>query len=130
MPTDAVSLPKAWPNHVRSAILQVVSLAHFAIAYARGWTANAINPRARQAAVGGIMAWKQPNCLVVEQKRHRAEKVLADLAIGDRIESKTDGGRRPEAIQEISVYHWGGPLGMVAPMETSTARYRSNGSVR
>ena len=50
MPTDAVSLPKAWPNHVRSAILQVVSLAHFAIAYARGWTANAINPRARQAS--------------------------------------------------------------------------------
>jgi hypothetical protein len=50
MPTDAVSLPKAWPNHVRSAILQVVPLAHFAIICARGWTANAINPRARQAS--------------------------------------------------------------------------------
>ena len=50
MPTDAMSLPKAWPNHVRSAILQVVALAHFAITYARGWTANAINPRARQAS--------------------------------------------------------------------------------
>ena len=50
MPIDSVSLPKAWPDHVRSAILQVVSLVHFAITYARGWTANAINPRARQAS--------------------------------------------------------------------------------
>jgi len=50
MPIDSVSLPKAWPDHVRSAILQVVSLAHFAITYACGWADNAVNPRARQAS--------------------------------------------------------------------------------
>ena len=45
-----VSLPKGWKQHVRSAVLHVVSMAHFAIAYARGWAANSINARVRLAA--------------------------------------------------------------------------------
>ena len=32
---------------------------------------------------------------------HRAEEVLADLSIGDRLVRKADSGRRPEAIREI-----------------------------
>jgi putative transposase len=46
----SIPLPRRWPARVKSAILQTVSLAHYAIISARGWAANAVNPRARQAA--------------------------------------------------------------------------------
>ncbi len=48
-PSD-VPLPSGWPKSVKSAVLHVISLAHYAIVSASGWAANAINPRARQAA--------------------------------------------------------------------------------
>jgi hypothetical protein len=35
---------------VKSAVLHVISLANFAIVATRGWAADALNPRARQAA--------------------------------------------------------------------------------
>ncbi len=31
-----ISLPKSWPRHVKSAVLHVISLAHYAIVRARG----------------------------------------------------------------------------------------------
>ncbi len=34
-----ISVPKGWPKHIKSAVLQVISLAHYAITYARGWAA-------------------------------------------------------------------------------------------
>jgi hypothetical protein len=43
-----IPLPKAWNQHVKSAVLHVVSLAQFATAYTRGWASNSINPRVRQ----------------------------------------------------------------------------------
>lgn len=43
-------LPRGWPGTVKSAVLHVISLAHFAIAHARGWAANSINARVRQAS--------------------------------------------------------------------------------
>ena len=45
-----IPLPSGWAENVKSAVLHVISLAHFAIVEARGWAANAVNPRARQAA--------------------------------------------------------------------------------
>ena len=48
--TPQFSFPKSWPGHVKSAVLHVISLAHFSITYARGWTANSINARVRIAA--------------------------------------------------------------------------------
>jgi transposase InsO family protein len=45
-----ISLPKAWPTHVASAVLHVISLAQFATAYTRGWAANSINARIRLKA--------------------------------------------------------------------------------
>ena len=36
-----------WPDPVRSAFIHVISLAHYAIVAAGGWSANAVNPRAR-----------------------------------------------------------------------------------
>lgn len=35
-----IPLPKQWPARVKSAMLQVISLAQFATAYTRGWAAN------------------------------------------------------------------------------------------
>ena len=45
-----IVLPTGWGNNVKSAVLHVISLAHYAILSAHGWAANALNPRARQAA--------------------------------------------------------------------------------
>jgi hypothetical protein len=36
-------LPKNWKRGVRSAVLNVISLAQFSIVYGRGWAANSIN---------------------------------------------------------------------------------------
>ncbi|RPI61084.1 MAG: transposase, partial [Planctomycetaceae bacterium] len=44
------SLPKGWPVCVKSSVLTVIALAHYAITYARGWAANSLNARVRQAA--------------------------------------------------------------------------------
>ena len=45
-----VSLPRGWPSQVRSAILHVISLAQFTLAYTRGWAANSPNSRIRLKA--------------------------------------------------------------------------------
>ncbi len=45
-----IPLPKSWPTHVRAAILHVISLAQFATAYTRSWSANSINSRIRLTA--------------------------------------------------------------------------------
>ena len=44
------ALPKNWKRCVRSAVLNVISLAQFSIAYGRGWAANSINARVRLKA--------------------------------------------------------------------------------
>ena len=45
-----IPLPSGWAKSVKSAVLHVVSLAHFTIVATRGWATDALNPRARQAA--------------------------------------------------------------------------------
>ena len=49
-----------------------------------------------QGVLGGIMAWQPPGTPSTEQIR-----MLADLAISDRLVRKADGGRRPKAIRGI-----------------------------
>ena len=41
---------KTWPCHVKSAVVHIISLAHFSITYARGWATNSINAGVRTAA--------------------------------------------------------------------------------
>ena len=43
-------MPIGWPTCIRSAVIYVISLAHYAIATARGWAANSINARVRLTA--------------------------------------------------------------------------------
>ncbi len=45
-PSD-VSLPGTWPKQVKSAILHVISLAHWALIYSRSWTADSPLQRVR-----------------------------------------------------------------------------------
>ena len=45
-----IPLPRGWPSRVRSAILHVISLAQFTLAYTRGWAANSANSRIRLKA--------------------------------------------------------------------------------
>ncbi len=35
-----ISVPRSWPDRVKSATLHVISLAQFALAYTRGWAVN------------------------------------------------------------------------------------------
>ena len=46
----SIPLPKNWTGHVKSAMLHVIALAQYAITYSRGWAADSINTRVRQAA--------------------------------------------------------------------------------
>ncbi len=46
----AIPLPPDWPSRVKSAILYVISLAQFTLAYTRGWAANSSNARIRLKA--------------------------------------------------------------------------------
>ena len=45
-----IPLPSGWARNVKSAVLHVISLAHYAIVAARGWAANSINARVRLTA--------------------------------------------------------------------------------
>ena len=45
-----IIVPKTWPKNIKSPVLHVISLAHYAITYARGWAANSINARVRLQA--------------------------------------------------------------------------------
>ena len=45
-----IPLPRAWPSHVKSSVLHVISLAQFTIAYTRGWAVDSVNTRVRLKA--------------------------------------------------------------------------------
>jgi len=45
-----IPLPKGWQGCVKSAVLDVIALAHYAIVYARAWAADSINARVRLSA--------------------------------------------------------------------------------
>ena len=46
--SPVIRLPRAWLSRVKSAILHVISLARFTIAYTRSWAVDSINPRLRR----------------------------------------------------------------------------------
>jgi hypothetical protein len=45
-----ITLPKSWGAHVKTAILQVVAQAQYALAYSRSWAADSSNQRVRLKA--------------------------------------------------------------------------------
>ena len=47
--SEGTPLPRGWPKSVKSAMLQVISLAHYAMSYTRSWAVNSpIRPVAAQ----------------------------------------------------------------------------------
>ena len=69
-------------RNVKSAVLHVISLAQYAIAASRGWAADALNPRARQAAEDDRLT----------QEIHLLRE---ELRIKDARVAKIDPRRRP-----------------------------------
>ena len=45
-----IALPRSWNENIKSAMLHVISLAQFGMAYTHGWAANSINSRIRLKA--------------------------------------------------------------------------------
>ena len=65
--SPVIPLPRAWPSRVRSAILHVISLAQFTVAYTRGWAADGANSRIRLKAE--LDRALQDNVLLREEMR-------------------------------------------------------------
>ena len=43
-------LPRGWPGRVRSAVVQVISLARTSFALTQGWASESLNPQLRREA--------------------------------------------------------------------------------
>ena len=54
-----IHIPKGWPSHVKSAVLHIISLAHFSITHARGWAANSGSERVRRSFEGVSKEFKE-----------------------------------------------------------------------
>ena len=77
-----IPLPDGWPGCVRTAVIHVISLAHYAIACARGWAANSINARVRLAAKN-------------DRLNQEIQLLREELRIKDVRLTKIDPRRRP-----------------------------------
>jgi helix-turn-helix protein len=49
-PSSSPPLPRGWPRRVRSAVVQVISLARTSLALTQGWASESMNPELRQRA--------------------------------------------------------------------------------
>ena len=77
-----IPLPNGWPDSVRSAVIYVISLAHYAITYTRGWAANSANARVRLAAKN-------------DRLNQEIQLLREELHIKDARMAKIDPHRRP-----------------------------------
>ena len=65
-----IPLPRSWTKHVRSAMLQVVSLAQYATVYTRSWAVDSRNGRVRLKAENDRL--QQEEALQREEIRSKA----------------------------------------------------------
>jgi hypothetical protein len=69
-------LPKGWPERaVRSAVVNVISLAHFSIVYTRSWAANNRNTRIRLQHHNGRLR-HQEVALLTEEMRIKDARMM------------------------------------------------------
>ncbi len=80
-----IPLPKSWTSHVRSAMLNAISLAQFATVYTRSWAVDSVNGRVR---------------LKVENNRLRQEFVSfeEEIRIKDARMAQINRHRRPHYL--------------------------------
>jgi hypothetical protein len=69
------SIPPSWPQSVQAAILQVIALAQYALAYTRSWAANSPNERIRLVARAGQL--EQEVALLREEIRIKDARAAA-----------------------------------------------------
>jgi hypothetical protein len=72
-PLPDIPLPSAWAKNVKSTVLHVISLTHYAIVAAHGWAANSINARVRLAADNDRL--NQDNQLLREELRIKDARI-------------------------------------------------------
>ena len=80
--TPKIPLPKGWKQHVRSAVLHIISLAQYATVYTRSWAADSTNTRLRLKAE--LDRANQENALLREE-----------MQIKDARMARIDPHRRP-----------------------------------
>ena len=87
-----IFIPKAWPKNIKSTVLHVISLAHYAITYARGWAANSINARVRLQAK-------------LDTALEEIAKLREELRIKDSRMARIDCHRRPHypAVERLAI---------------------------
>jgi hypothetical protein len=100
-PFDSTPLPGGWPDQAKSAILQAIAAAHFALTHVRGWCANSRIARVR---------------LTARDDRRKAEVALLkeELRIEDARMAHIPPRQRPHyaptehlAILELkAAHHW------------------------
>ncbi len=86
-----IIIPKSWPKNIKSRVLHVISLAHYAITYARGWAANSINARVRLQAKLNVAL-------------EEIAKLREELRIKDSRMARIDPQKRPHypAVERMS----------------------------
>ena len=76
---EDVPLPKTWPAHVKSLILQAISLARFAIVHTRSWASDSVSSRVRLQAS-------------LERAQAEISSLQDELRIKERVPSYTSSG--------------------------------------
>ncbi len=97
--TPSIPLPPGWPSCVKSAMLNVIALAQYAVTYTRSWAVN--SPIARQRL-------KAEN----DQLRQEVALLTEEIRIKDALMERVDPQKRP---------HYG-PTERMAILELRAAR--------
>ena len=91
-PTNSdIPLPSGWAKNVKSAVLHVISLAHYTIVATRGWAANSINARVRLAAEN-------------ERLKQETELLREEIRIKDARMARIGPHRRPYYLKRTSEF--------------------------
>ncbi len=80
-----IDLPGGWPRHVKSAMLYVIALAQYAVAYARGWAIDGRITRVRLKAGN-------------DQLRQEVALLTEEIRIKDARMKRIDPPKRPHYV--------------------------------
>ena len=80
-----IEVPQGWPAHVRSALLHIIALAQYALAYTRGWAVNAPIARVRLKAEN-------------DQLHQEVALLTEEIGIKDARMKRIDSQKRPHYI--------------------------------
>jgi transposase-like protein len=81
-PSYSLPLPRGWPRRVRSAVVQVISLARTSLALTQGWASESLNPELRQRAVG-------------DRQQQEIQLLREEIRIKDARMEQIEAHRRP-----------------------------------